>query len=118
MTIRVSSGQIADSSLAGISTAYSRFANVQQRVNTGKQLTKPSDNPTGLAQSLDFTEQLAELDQYRKTLDQAKGFISTSEHALSSVNSLLRQARTYAVQGASDGTNDDSRRAIAGQIQN
>ena len=118
MSIRVSSGQIAENSLVGISTAYARFADVQQKVNTGKQLTKPSDNPTGLAQSLDFTEQLAELDQYGKTLDQAKGFISTSESALSGVNSLLRQARTYAVQGASDGTNDDTRRAVAGQIQN
>lgn len=117
MAIRVSSGQIADSSLAGISTAYTRFSAVQQKVNSGKQLTKPSDNPAGLAQSLDFTEQLAELDQYGKTLDQAKGFISTTESALSSVNSLLRQARTYAVQAASDDVSDDARHAVAGQIQ-
>jgi len=118
MPIRISSNQIVDSSLAGISAAYARFADVQQKVNTGKQLQKPSDNPTGLAQSLDFTEQLDELDQYGKTLDQAKSFIATGESALGSVNSLLRQARTFAVQGASDGTNDDARRAVAGQIQN
>ncbi len=118
MAIRVSSSQIVESSLSGIGSAYSRFAIVQQKVNTGKQLNKPSDNPTGLAQSLDFTEQIAELDQFGKTIDQAKGFISTSESALSSVSSLLRQARTYAVQGASDGTNDDIRSAVTSQIQN
>lgn len=117
MALRVSSSQITDSSLAGIATAYARFATAQQQVNTGKQLNKPSDNPVGLAQSLDFTDQIAQLDQYDKTLDQAKGFISTSESALSNVDSLLRQARTYAVQGANDDANDTSRQAIAGQIQ-
>ena len=101
MSIRVSSTQIADSSLSGISAAYGRFADVQQKINTGKQLNKPSDNPSGLAQSLDFTEQLSELEQFGKTLDQARGFIATSESALDNVNALLRQARTFAVQGAS-----------------
>ena len=118
MAIRVSTSQVADSSLFGISESYSRFADAQNKVNTGKQLQKPSDNPTGLARSLDFTEQVAEIDQFGKTLDQAKGFISTSESALDSVNSLLRQARTYAVQGASTSTNDQARQAVAGQVQN
>ena len=117
MSIRVSTTQIADNSIAGIDAAYSRFAAAQQRVNTGKQLQKPSDNPAGLAQSLDFTEQVAEIDQFGKTLDQARGFIATSESALGSVNSLLRQARSYAIQGASDNTSDEAKQAIAGQIQ-
>ena len=118
MPIRVSSGQIADSSLAGIGTAYARFAEAQQKVNSGKLISKPSDNPTGLAQSLDFTEHLDELAQYSKTLAQAKGFLSTGESALGSVNGLLRQARTLAVQGASSDINDNSRQAISSQLQN
>jgi flagellar hook-associated protein 3 FlgL len=117
MTIRISTSQLTNTSLAGISESYSRFADAQQKVNTGTQLNKPSDNPAGLAQSLDFTEQVAEIDQYGKTLDQARGFVATSESALDSVNSLLRQARTYAVQGASDGTTSDARQAIATQVQ-
>jgi flagellar hook-associated protein 3 FlgL len=117
VTIRVSTSQLSNSSLSGISDAYARFADAQQKVNTGKQLNKPSDNPAGLAQSLDFTEQVSEIDQFGKTLDQANGFISTGESALNSVNSLLRQARTYAVQGASDTTTSDARQAIATQVQ-
>jgi flagellar hook-associated protein 3 FlgL len=117
MSFRVSSTQIVDSSLVGINTAYSRFTDAQEKVNTGKQLNKPSDNPSGLAQSLDFTEQVSEIDQFGKTLDQARGFIATSESALDSVNSLLRQARTYAVQGASTSTNDTARQGLASQIQ-
>src|SRR6478672_4524953 len=118
MALRVSSTQIVDSSLVGINAAYSRFTDAQEKINTGRQLNKPSDNPTGLARSLDFTEQVAEIDQFGKTLDQARGFVATSESALDSVNSLLRQARTYAVQGASTSTNDQARQAVAAQVQN
>ncbi|HLJ55960.1 MAG TPA: flagellar hook-associated protein FlgL [Chthonomonadaceae bacterium] len=118
MALRISTSQVTDSSVAGISAAYARLATAQQQINSGKQLTKPSDNPVGFAQSLDFTDQIAQLDQYDKTLDQAKGFISTGESALSSVDSLLRAARTYAVQGANDDATDaTSRQAIAAQIQ-
>lgn len=118
MSLRISSNQIVDSSLLGISESYTRFDTAQSQVSSGKQLQKASDNPSGLAQSLDFKEQVSELDQFGKTLDQARGFLSTSESGLDSVNSLLRSARTYAVQGASDTTTPEARQAIAGQIQN
>jgi flagellar hook-associated protein 3 FlgL len=118
MSLRISSSQIVDSSLSGISEAYSRFDTAQTQIDSGKQLQKASDNPSGLAQSLEFKERVSEIDQFGKTLDQARGFLSTSESALDSVNSLLRQARTYAVQGASDNTTPEARQAISGQIQN
>jgi flagellar hook-associated protein 3 FlgL len=117
MSIRVSSSQIVDSSLAGISSAYARYADAQQKLNTGKQLNVPSDNPSGFAQSLDFTQQISEIDQYGKTLDHARGFIATSESALGDVSTALREARTLAVQGANYNPDDQARQAIATQIQ-
>jgi flagellar hook-associated protein 3 FlgL len=102
----------------GIQQAYARFDVAQRKVNTGKQLEKPSDNPSGTAQTLEFRERVSELDQFGRTISQAQNFISTSEAALDSVNSLTRQARTFGVQGASDSVSGDTRTALAGQIQN
>lgn len=115
--MRVSSTQIAESSLLGIMNAYSRFDIAQGKVNTGRQLQKPSDDPSGTAQTLNFRQSVSELVQYGKTMDQAKGFMSTAESALDSVSALLRQARTFAVQGASDNVSSETRQALAGQIQ-
>src|SRR5205823_5218624 len=88
--MRVSTSEMADSSLYGIMSAYNRFDEAQTKVNTGKQVQKPSDDPSGTAQSLDFRQNVSNLDQYGKTMDQAKGFMGTSETALDSVSSLLR----------------------------
>ena len=79
MSTRLSSTQMTNSSLFGIQEAYARFDTAQQKVNTGKQLNKPSDNPTGTAQTLEFRERVSELEQFGRTIDSAKSFLSTSE---------------------------------------
>jgi flagellar hook-associated protein 3 FlgL len=118
MSTRVSSTQIVNSSLSGIEDAYSRFDAAQRKVNTGKQLTTSSDDPTGTAQTLEFHERASELDQYGRTISQAQNFLSTSESALSNVSSLAQQARTLALQGASDGIGVDARASLGNQIDN
>lgn len=116
--MRVSTIQITESSLLGVTEAFSRFDGAQRKVSTGKQVQKPSDDPSGVAQSLDFRERLSEMEQFGRTMDQAKGFLATSESALDSVSALLRQARTIAVQGGSDGNSQETFQALAGQVQN
>ena len=118
MSLRISSTQIADNSIYGISEAYSRFAKAQSEVNTGKQLQQPSDNPSGLAQSLNFKNQLDQVSQYQRNISQANSFLSTTDTALANVNDLLRQARTIAVQAGSSTVTDESRQALVAQVQN
>lgn len=118
MSQRVSSVQIAQSSLYGIASAYARFDRAQTEINTGKQVQQPSDDPSGTAESLNFREQISEIDQFGKTMSTAKGFMSTAETALDSVNGLLRQARSIAVQGASDDISTETRTALSSQLQN
>lgn len=116
--MRVSTTQIAESSLQGIMNSYARFDDAQRKISTGKQLHKPSDNPSGTALALNFRQRVSELEQYGRTMDQAKGFMATTEQALDSVTALLRQARSFAVQGASDSISAETRQALAGQVQN
>ncbi len=116
--MRISSTQIADNSIYQISQSYSRYADAQGVVNTGKQVNQPSDNPTGVAQSLGFRHQYDQISAYQTTIAQAKSFLSSTDNALGSVNNLLRQARTIAVQAGSNVITNDTRSALITQIQN
>ena len=118
MITRVSTFQAVDRALYSVQAASGRVDAAQQRISTGKQLNQPSDDPTGTSQTLNFRKRIANLDQFNKTMDQAKGFMSTSETALDSVTLLIRQARSLAVQAASDTITAESRAGIANQIQN
>ena len=115
---RVSTFQITQESLYGIQDSYSRYEKYSNQLSTGKQLTNPSDDPVGTALTLDYRQQSAELDQFGKTINQAKGFLSQTENALDSVNTLIRTARSLALQGANDTQTQDSRDALATQVDN
>lgn len=116
--MRVSTSQITRNSLFSINNAFERFDGAQRVVSTGKQLQSPSDDPAGTAQTMSFRKKLSDIEQFGRTMDQAKGFMATSDSALASVSNLARQARTLGVQGASDNISAEARQAIAGQVQN
>ena len=118
MITRVSTFQSVQRAVFSVQNTAARVDAAQRRVSTGKQLNQPSDDPTGTSQTLNFRKRIADLDQYGRTMDQAKGFMSTTEAALDSVTMLIRQARSLAVQASSDTLSTDARTGIANQIQN
>lgn len=118
MLTRVSTFQTVDRAVFHVQTAASRVDQAQKQISTGKQLNQPSDNPTGTAQTLSFRKRIADLEQYNKTMDEAKNFMATSESALENVTTLVRQARQLAVQASSDTTTAESRVGIANQLTN
>jgi flagellar hook-associated protein 3 FlgL len=118
MPNRISSAQIAESSLLGIHTAYNRFDAAQRKINTGKQVLTVSDNPSGSAQILNLRGRVREVEQFNRIIDHSKGYLQTSDTALDSVNALVRQARTLAVQAASGNISQESRNGLANQVDN
>jgi len=114
--MRISSSQIAENSLIAISRAYERFTAAQERVSTGRQLNKPSDDPAGLQQALGYTRLMDNIDQFRRNIDYAHGFLGATDSALGEATTALRQARTLAIQGASDTVNVEARTGLASQV--
>jgi flagellar hook-associated protein 3 FlgL len=109
---------VTSSTRLGIATSYERLANAQQMLASGKQLTKPSDNPPGMTQALSLHNSLDNIEQYNRNVDDAKGFVSTTETALGQASDLMRSARTIALQAANDGAATGARTALANQIDN
>ncbi len=118
MSMRVSSFEIANSSLYDIESSFERFNQAQTVVSSGEQLQQPSDNPTGIAELLQFQAQNSDLTQYTSNIDQAKSFLSATSSALASVTNLAQQARSIAVQGANDSSDANMRTGLANQLQN
>ena len=115
--MRISSHQVLDTSLANISDAFSRLDSAQQKLSSGIQINAPSDNPVGIQQVLEFKARIAETDQYSKTLGQSKGYLATTETALSSISTLTRQVRSLAVQAANETLDENTLPNLAKQVQ-
>jgi flagellar hook-associated protein 3 FlgL len=115
--MRVTEGSSAYGSLVGLQSAASRLADLQSQMSSGRQITKPSDSPTGTSTALGLRGELQRLSQYQSNATDALGWLNTVDSALSSSLTQLQNARTLVLQGLNYGSNNaSSNEALAQQI--
>lgn len=117
MSLRVTEGSSVRASLVGLQANAGRLADLQAQLSSGRQITKPSDSPTGTANALRLRGELSRITQYQNNATDAIGWLSTTDTVMSSIVTQLQTARTLTVQGLNQGTADaTSNNAIASQI--
>lgn len=115
--MRIATNTVIENSLINLQGAQTRLVNAQQTVSTGKSLNQPSDDPSGLSQDLSIRTTLDNLDQYRRNLDDTKGFVGLTDTALGQVTQQLRSARQLALQGANGTIDAATRDGMADQTK-
>jgi flagellar hook-associated protein 3 FlgL len=115
--LRVTEGSTSRGALVGLQTSAGRLSELQQQLSSGRQITKPSDNPTGTVSALQLRSQLKQLTQYQASGTDALGWLTTVDSAYASITSQLQQVRTLVLQGMNTGTGSaSSNEAIAQQV--
>jgi flagellar hook-associated protein 3 FlgL len=115
--MRVTEGSTHRATLANLQLDSSRLAALQEQMSSGRQITKPSDNPTGTVTALQLRSQLSQLKQFQANSADALGWLTTVDSAYGSITSQLEQVRTLIVQGMNTGTgNATSNEALAQQV--
>ena len=88
----------------------------QEQVASGKELTKPSDDPVKAARVMVVKEQRAQNDQFLRNIDISYVKLSLTESALEQATNLATRAYELGIQARSD-TNAGSRAALAIEIK-
>lgn len=115
--LRVTEGSTSRGALLGLQASAGRLSALQQQLSSGRQITKPSDDPTGTVGALQLRSQLKQLTQYQASATDALGWLTTVDSAYSSISSQLQQVRTLVLQGMNTGTNSaTSNQALAQQV--
>jgi flagellar hook-associated protein 3 FlgL len=114
---RVSENQRFAATTERMGLARSSLDKIQEQAISGRQLHNVSDDPVAVVRALRNRSQLAGVDQFRKTLDFAKGFLSISEDALRSMNESIIRAKELGVQQANATYDASSRIAVAQELR-
>src|SRR4249920_1714026 len=113
MTTRVTNEMLRQGALLGLTNSAAALSRIQERVATGKQLNRPSDDPANVRTAVKLRDSIAALDQYQRNIDMATATLSTAESALGSGGDLLQRARELAVQGANGSLSASERLAMS-----
>lgn len=114
--MRVTQSMLSGNNLKYISQNYSRLAKLQEQVQSGKKITKPSDDPVVAMKGMRYRTQLVEVNQFRRNLNEGFNWMDNADAALDETTQVLQRIRELTVQASNDSNNAESRKNIAEEI--
>jgi flagellar hook-associated protein 3 FlgL len=84
---------------------------------SGRKLFRISDDPVASVRVMRNRTKLLNIDEYRKTMEFARGFLSKTEDAMMSIGDALIRAKELSIQQANSTYDDVSHRAVAAEIK-
>lgn len=119
--MRVTDSLIQSQFLAAVSSLESNLAQTQNEISSSSSFTTAAGNPAAAGAVNNYTQALAQSQQYVTNSNAAQTRLSTEDNALSQVQSALQSLRDLALEANNSGLSDQDRSAIATQatqIQN
>jgi flagellar hook-associated protein 3 FlgL len=115
-TPRITTSMISRGVLADLNDVSARMSNTQRKMATGKELTRPSDDPFAVGRALGLRTEFEGLGQYRRNAAEAEAWTSASDTTLGSITDIAQRARELLLQGANGTATPSQRTTIANEI--
>lgn len=114
--MRVTQFMLANSNLKYISQSYNSLSKLQDQLNTGKKITRPSDDPVVAMKGMRYRTQLVEVKQFSRNLGEGFNWMENADSSLEEVNQVLQRIRELVVQASNDTYEVEARSNIAKEI--
>ena len=115
---RITDSMISRSVLSDLYSIDQQLSRTQRKMSSGKELTRPSDDPFLVGRALTLRSSLEATRQYQRNVGEATSWSSVTETALSRITDSVQRARELVVQASSDSSGPTARAAIAVEIRN
>lgn len=116
MITRVSENARFNMVTNGIATVQNAYNMIMEKMASQKRINKPSDDPIGTSNVLNYRSAKAAIGQYQKNINDSNGWLSLTETKLSSISDIITQASEIAVSQGSSTASAETRRTSAESI--
>jgi flagellar hook-associated protein 3 FlgL len=103
--------------LADLNSVSSKLTRLQMKSASGKEISRPSDDPFHASQAMALRQSLEATRQHQRNVQDAQGWADMTEDALDDITSNASLARDLLVQASSDTADPTSRKAIAAEME-
>src|SRR5438309_10986768 len=110
---RVTQSTISNNTVAALQAAIGRVQDLQDKLASGKQINKPSDDPGGTVSALNYRAQIKRTTQYGTNAQNGLDWLGTADSTMSNMQTQIQRARTLTLQAANASMSPDERTAVA-----
>ncbi|HMA60799.1 MAG TPA: flagellar hook-associated protein FlgL [Halanaerobiales bacterium] len=115
--MRITDGMMVGNMLKNLQNNRSELDKLNQQLSSGKQFSKPSDDPIGVTTSMGFHTKMNNYEQYQKDVNNAKSWLESTENSLSDAGKILQRSSELAIYGANDTLNPDDRKNMSEEVK-
>ncbi len=116
MSMRLTTMMVSRNVLADINATAAQLDRTRGKASSGKEITRPSDDPYGTARALRLRQSLEGTRQHQRNAEDAIGWQEATEQALSQITDSVHRARELIVKAGSDTATPASRAAVLAEI--
>ena len=102
--------------IRNINSNLNRMEKIQNQMATGKTISRPSDDPVGMARVLKSTSDIMVSEQHKRNVDEALSWLETTETSVTQLKDVMQRVRELTVRGATGSMASDDRQAIQKEI--
>ncbi|MFB5674714.1 flagellar hook-associated protein FlgL [Paenibacillus terreus] len=114
--MRITQSMMSTSMMHNLQNNYRRMDKYQEQLMTNRQLNRPSDNPIGVADALNYRQEVSFTTQFTGNVDDAYSWMEFTDSVLTETSSIVQRLSELAVQGGTDTVPEDARENIAQEV--
>ncbi len=114
---RVTNKMMSDKVMYDLNVNIRKLDTLYEKLSTGKELNRPSDNPIDVTRSLQYRTTISRTEQYMKNIDMSISWMNFTDSALDNIDRVLIRVKELAIEGATESNSNQSRYAIGEEIK-
>ena len=114
--MRLSSLQIFNQGLTGITNASAEVARTQQQITSNRRVVNPSDDPIASTKILELETELNQSAQFQRKADNIEGRLQRAETQINTIELAVDRIRELVIQSGNGALTNDDRLQITVEI--
>ncbi len=114
--MRITQSMLSNNMLLNLNNSYGKMSKLQDQINSGSKITRPSDDPVIAVKGMGYRRDLGKVEQYTRNMNEVNNWLDTTDESLNQVGEQMKRVRELVIQAANDTNTPDERAKIKSEI--
>ena len=115
--MRMTQSMLARSNLSYISNNYKQYSDILDQINSGKKITRPSQDPVVAIKGMAYRSQVAETEQFQRNLIEVSNWMDNTDASLDETTQVLIRIKELTIQASNETYTTSQRQGIAEEVK-
>lgn len=115
--MRVTQSMLSGNMLHNLNNSYGRMSELQDQLNSGSKINRPSQDPVIAVKSMGYRRDLGKVEQFSRNMNEVNSWLDATDDALSQLEASIHRVHELVVDAANDTKTAKDREAIAQELE-